>query len=163
MDGPYPSIMSTTTKVKGKEERTGYNFGKDLENRNSMVGVGLGGGMMGTLIEIPATATDSTVKVGLPPHLIAQPEICVECMMRDRDMIDIDVTTPGVWDRNSDVDLEEWEEEGGSAAFCQSEDRSRSSKDSHGGSRASTSHGGRRAKGQNLTIASLKIWTAMVS
>ncbi|GAA5839686.1 hypothetical protein JCM5353_006660 [Sporobolomyces roseus] len=50
----------------------------------------------------------------LPPHLIPQPEVCVECMMRDRDMADVDVTTMGVWDRDSDVDWKEqlrWEEE----------------------------------------------------
>ncbi|BGP57516.1 hypothetical protein JCM8202_002234 [Rhodotorula sphaerocarpa] len=49
-----------------------------------------------------------------PPHLVPQPEICVECMMRDRDMADVDVTTPGVWDRASDIDYEEqmrWEAE----------------------------------------------------
>lgn len=49
-----------------------------------------------------------------PPHLVPQPEICVECMMRDRDMADVDVTTPGVWERASDVDFEEqmrWEAE----------------------------------------------------
>lgn len=49
-----------------------------------------------------------------PPHLVPQPEICVECMMRDRDMADVDVTTPGVWERASDADFEEqmrWEAE----------------------------------------------------
>ncbi|KDQ21738.1 hypothetical protein BOTBODRAFT_168954 [Botryobasidium botryosum FD-172 SS1] len=34
-------------------------------------------------------------------------EVCVECMMRDRDMADVDVTTPGVWDRESDVGYQE--------------------------------------------------------
>ncbi|GAA5995983.1 alpha/beta hydrolase [Rhodotorula paludigena] len=50
----------------------------------------------------------------LPPHLTPQPEICVECMMRDRDMADVDVSTPGVWDRASDADWDEqcrWEAE----------------------------------------------------
>lgn len=48
-----------------------------------------------------------------PPHLIPQPEICVECMVRDRDMMDVDVTGEGVWARESDFDWEEalrWEE-----------------------------------------------------
>ncbi|GAA5821824.1 hypothetical protein JCM11251_001042 [Rhodosporidiobolus azoricus] len=44
----------------------------------------------------------------LPPHLTPQPEICVECMMRDRDMVDVDVTGEGVWERESD---KEWEEQ----------------------------------------------------
>ncbi|KAG9006599.1 hypothetical protein FRB90_009836, partial [Tulasnella sp. 427] len=30
-------------------------------------------------------------------------EVCIECMMRDRDMADIDVTGEGVWERDSDV------------------------------------------------------------
>ncbi|GAA5950160.1 hypothetical protein JCM3765_004220 [Sporobolomyces pararoseus] len=48
----------------------------------------------------------------LPPHLVAQPEICVECMMRDRDMADVDVTSKGIWERESDRDWREqleWE------------------------------------------------------
>ncbi|KAK4055052.1 hypothetical protein OIO90_003393 [Microbotryomycetes sp. JL221] len=58
----------------------------------------------------------------VPPHLIPQPEICVECMMRDRDMADVDVVGEGVWDRDSDVEFEEalrWEDEhcgGGSSS-----------------------------------------------
>ncbi|THV05056.1 hypothetical protein K435DRAFT_774051 [Dendrothele bispora CBS 962.96] len=41
-------------------------------------------------------------------------EVCVECAMRDQDMADVDVTSPGVWDRDSDVfyeDLRRKEEE----------------------------------------------------
>ncbi|KNZ51257.1 hypothetical protein VP01_401g1 [Puccinia sorghi] len=34
-------------------------------------------------------------------------EVCLECMMRDRDMIGIDVVGPGVWARESDADFEE--------------------------------------------------------
>lgn len=34
-------------------------------------------------------------------------EICLECMMRDRDLADVDVTGDGVWGRASDVALEE--------------------------------------------------------
>ncbi|KAJ6586923.1 hypothetical protein DFH09DRAFT_977224 [Mycena vulgaris] len=36
-----------------------------------------------------------------------QEEVCVECAMRDQDMIDVDVTTPGVWERESDVMFED--------------------------------------------------------
>ncbi|KDE07784.1 hypothetical protein MVLG_02052 [Microbotryum lychnidis-dioicae p1A1 Lamole] len=49
-----------------------------------------------------------------PPHLIPQPEVCVECMMRDKDMDDVDVTGPHVWDRDSDIDFEDalrWDDE----------------------------------------------------
>ena len=34
-------------------------------------------------------------------------EICVECAMRDQDMADVDVTSPGIWRRDSDVDFED--------------------------------------------------------
>ncbi|KAJ7462306.1 hypothetical protein B0H11DRAFT_2175396 [Mycena galericulata] len=43
------------------------------------------------------------VALSTPP----QEEVCVECAMRDQDMIDVDVTTPGVWERESDVVFEE--------------------------------------------------------
>lgn len=34
-------------------------------------------------------------------------EICLECLMRDRDMADVEVTGPGIWSRASDADFEE--------------------------------------------------------
>ncbi|KAJ7497295.1 hypothetical protein FB451DRAFT_224499 [Mycena latifolia] len=43
------------------------------------------------------------VALSTPP----QEEVCVECAMRDQDMIDVDVTTPGVWERESDVMFED--------------------------------------------------------
>lgn len=36
-----------------------------------------------------------------------EPEVCVECMMRDRDMADVDVTGPNMWSRASDADFYE--------------------------------------------------------
>ncbi|KAF4621209.1 hypothetical protein D9613_000674 [Agrocybe pediades] len=41
------------------------------------------------------------------PIVPPQEEVCVECAMRDQDMADVDVTSPGVWDRASDVLFEE--------------------------------------------------------
>ncbi|KAH9485406.1 hypothetical protein JR316_0002314 [Psilocybe cubensis] len=41
------------------------------------------------------------------PIIPPQDEICVECAMRDQDMADVDVTSPGVWERASDVVFEE--------------------------------------------------------
>ncbi|KAJ7703200.1 hypothetical protein B0H17DRAFT_94477 [Mycena rosella] len=43
------------------------------------------------------------VALSTPP----QEEVCVECAMRDQDMIDVDVTTPGVWERESDAVFED--------------------------------------------------------
>ena len=40
-----------------------------------------------------------------PKPKILAPEICIECMMRDRDMADVDVS-PIVWKRKSDNDIE---------------------------------------------------------
>ncbi|KAI0051907.1 hypothetical protein FA95DRAFT_1602388 [Auriscalpium vulgare] len=34
-------------------------------------------------------------------------EVCVECAMRDQDMVDVDVTSHGIWARESDVAYEE--------------------------------------------------------
>ncbi|KAJ3562979.1 hypothetical protein NP233_g9240 [Leucocoprinus birnbaumii] len=34
-------------------------------------------------------------------------EVCVECAMRDQEMADVDVTSPGVWERASDAAFEE--------------------------------------------------------
>ncbi|KAJ7096323.1 hypothetical protein C8R44DRAFT_374545 [Mycena epipterygia] len=48
-------------------------------------------------------AAPSPVVLPTPP----QEEVCVECAMRDQDMIDVDVTTPGVWERESDVMFED--------------------------------------------------------
>jgi len=39
-----------------------------------------------------------------------QEEVCVECAMRDQDMADVDVTSPGVWERASDALFEELRE-----------------------------------------------------
>ncbi|KAF9268854.1 hypothetical protein L218DRAFT_970103 [Marasmius fiardii PR-910] len=44
--------------------------------------------------------------VYLPKNPPAE-EVCIECAMRDQDMADVDVTSPGIWDRESDVHYEE--------------------------------------------------------
>ncbi|PWN23866.1 hypothetical protein BCV69DRAFT_279776 [Microstroma glucosiphilum] len=38
---------------------------------------------------------------------VNDPEVCLECMMRDEDMIDVDVLGPGLWERESDRDFDE--------------------------------------------------------
>ena len=74
----------------------------------------------------------------------------MECAMRDQDMADVDVTSPGVWDRESDVlydDLVRREEEEHSDII---------SSESHKSNRP-------RAKGGKLTESNLKVWMTMVS
>uniref|UniRef100_A0A8H8CII6 Nephrocystin 3-like N-terminal domain-containing protein n=1 Tax=Psilocybe cubensis TaxID=181762 RepID=A0A8H8CII6_PSICU len=57
-----------------------------------------------------ATATNSgyaaqTQTFYMPP--LPDKDICVECMMRDADMADVDVLSPGAWERESDYVFEE--------------------------------------------------------
>ena len=44
------------------------------------------------------------LRVKVPPP---QEEICLECLMRDRDLMHVDVLGEGVWERASDVDWQE--------------------------------------------------------
>lgn len=59
-------------------------------------------GGMASAYRNPATVTPQKKTV---PPLAA--EVCLECMMRDRDMADVDVVGPGIWARESDADFEE--------------------------------------------------------
>ncbi|KAJ7045517.1 hypothetical protein C8F04DRAFT_988573 [Mycena alexandri] len=91
---------------------------------------------------ITPPAAPNPVVLSSPP----QEEVCVECAMRDQDMIDVDVTTPGVWERESDAAFEdllrrELEDEAGGVV---SEDTSRP-----------------RARGGLLTEQNLKVWLSV--
>lgn len=58
----------------------------------------------------PTYITQSTTPTPVNPVYSPRPpqeEVCVECAMRDQDMADVDVTSPGMWDRESDVLFEE--------------------------------------------------------
>ena len=79
------------------------------------------------------------------PH-IPREEVCLECSMRDQDMADVDVTSPGIWERDSDVyyqDLIRSEEDALSNGTPLPEDHSRST-------------------GDMLTETNLKLWLTMV-
>ncbi|KAH9946966.1 hypothetical protein B0H21DRAFT_374340 [Amylocystis lapponica] len=54
----------------------------------------------------PSSGPNSMNPTYAPPQLPKE-EVCVECAMRDQDMADVDVTSPGVWERESDVLYEE--------------------------------------------------------
>ncbi|KAH9811941.1 hypothetical protein DFH28DRAFT_981047, partial [Melampsora americana] len=57
---------------------------------------------------IPNTQVNRPAPVPISvPQALPVAEVCVECMMRDRDMADVDVLGPGVWDRKSDADFQE--------------------------------------------------------
>ena len=71
----------------------------------------------------------------------------MECAMRDQDMVDVDVTSPGIWSRESDVHYDELLrrelEEEAMAVSPQEQQRP-------------------RARGGRLTEANLKLWLTMV-
>ncbi|EGO00302.1 hypothetical protein SERLA73DRAFT_168083 [Serpula lacrymans var. lacrymans S7.3] len=94
----------------------------------------------------PAAAPDPINPVFSPTPLPPPEEVCVECAMRDQDMADVDVTGPGVWDRESNVLYEELlrrelEEEDAGVV--------------------STDSSKPRARGGRLTEQNLKIWLTM--
>ena len=95
----------------------------------------------------PASAPNPINPVYSPPQM-SKEEVCVECAMRDQDMADVDVTSPGVWRRDSDADFEELLQrdlEDEAAGIVQPENSSRP-----------------RARGGRLTVENLKLWLAIV-
>lgn len=97
---------------------------------------------------INPAAGDNMMRAAYAPPQVPKEEVCVECAMRDQDMADVDVTSPGVWERESDVLYEELlrrEEEEEMTGIVQPESSSRP-----------------RAKGGKLTEDNLKIWLSIV-
>lgn len=74
-------------------------------------------------------------------------EVCIECAMRDQDMADVDVTSPGVWERDSDVLFEELQ-------------RREMEEESQGIVPVDDSRP--RTKGGRLTEQNLKLWLSIV-
>lgn len=82
-------------------------------------------------------------------------EVCIECMMRDRDMADVEVAADGVWERDSDADYRDLlrtEEE--------VEYRARMSGAPADYQQVSSKP---RARGGPLTEDNVKVWLTMVS
>lgn len=81
--------------------------------------------------------------------------------MRDEDMADVDVTGPGVWDRESDIYYHE---------LCRQEEEEAEQRDpdqnvhpnSSSGLSSSAGCSRPRARGSKLTEGNLKIWLSMV-
>jgi hypothetical protein len=55
----------------------------------------------------PTYVTQANAMQTYTPIIPPQEEICIECSMRDQDMADVDVTSPGVWERASDAAFED--------------------------------------------------------
>lgn len=56
---------------------------------------------------INPSSTPNPVDAVYTPMAPPPEEVCLECAMRDQDMADVDVTSPGVWERASDAAYEE--------------------------------------------------------
>lgn len=75
-------------------------------------------------------------------------EVCIECAMRDQDMADVDVTSPGIWDRESDIHYEELKRK-------ELEEEASGIIDTEGPPRP-------KAIGGQLTESNLKLWLSVV-
>ncbi|KAF8070156.1 hypothetical protein FPV67DRAFT_1668035 [Lyophyllum atratum] len=98
-----------------------------------------------TYITPPTTPTP--IKTVYSPRPPPQEEICVECAMRDEDMADVDATSPGVWERESDAAFEELkrrEEEDEAKGLVSIDDPKRP-----------------RIKGGRLTEQNVKLWLSV--
>ncbi|KAG6837714.1 hypothetical protein H0H93_003516 [Arthromyces matolae] len=100
-----------------------------------------------TYITPPTTPTP--IQTVLSPRPPQQEEVCVECAMRDEEMADVDVTSPGVWERESDAAFEELkrreEEDAAMGIVTIDNDPNRP-----------------RARGGRLTEQNLKLWLSVV-
>lgn len=90
----------------------------------------------------------------VPPPVVME-EVCIECMMRDRDMADVDVTGEGAWERDSDVWYQDLVNREREEEFSR-RSNANSSQESTGSRRKPSAKGGR------LTEENVKIWLTMV-
>jgi len=93
--------------------------------------------------------TPNPIQTVYTPIAPPQEEICVECAMRDQDMADVDVTSPGVWERASDAAFEELKQrelDDEANGIVTADDASRP-----------------RIKGGRLTEQNVKLWLSIVS
>ncbi|PVF99414.1 hypothetical protein CPB86DRAFT_825101 [Serendipita vermifera] len=92
------------------------------------------------------------------PQVAPQPEeVCIECMMRDRDMADVVVVGPGIWDRESDVHLHE--------LWAREDEEEKAWRERHAEELAIPGNKlrppRRASKGHRLTEQNLKIWLTL--
>ncbi|KAG8759263.1 hypothetical protein FRC14_006339 [Serendipita sp. 396] len=84
-------------------------------------------------------------------------EVCIECMMRDRDMADVIVTGPGVWERESDAGVHE--------LWAREDEEERAWRERHAAELAIPGNKlrppRRASKGHRLTEQNLKIWLTL--
>ncbi|KAH9855098.1 hypothetical protein C2E23DRAFT_724550 [Lenzites betulinus] len=93
-------------------------------------------------------AASPAMQPSFSPPQVPKEEVCVECAMRDQDMADVDVTGPGVWERESDIMYEE---------LCRRE----AEEETSGRASSSENHSRPRAKGGPLTEDNLRFWLSI--
>ncbi|WVO14456.1 hypothetical protein L204_102090 [Cryptococcus depauperatus] len=95
--GPYPSNRRTTTNFSPKQAANDVEMARPN-------GINLAG-------PDPLQTSRSPGKPG--PSRLRTEEVCLECMMRDRDLADVIVQGEGLWERASDADFSEliWREQ----------------------------------------------------
>ncbi|KAL0955895.1 hypothetical protein HGRIS_002092 [Hohenbuehelia grisea] len=82
-----------------------------------------------------------------------QEEVCVECAMRDQDMADVDVLTPGVWERESDAQYQD---------LLQRELEEEATGIRYSANGSGEGHSQKpRARGGRLTEQNIRIWLTM--
>ena len=94
----------------------------------------------------PTYINQASPKPAYAPAQVPKEEVCIECAMRDQDMADVDVTGPGVWERESDAafeDLFRLEADEVAAGIPHPENRP-------------------RARGDPLTESHLRVWLSVV-
>lgn len=97
-------------------------------------------------IYITQSAAPNALNPVFSPAPARQEEVCVECAMRDQDMADVDVLSPGAWERESDAafeDLKRRDIEDEANGIPPANDRP-------------------RLKGHHLTEKHVKIWLSIV-
>lgn len=98
---------------------------------------------------VTRSITPNPIQTVYTPVSPPQEEVCVECAMRDQDMADVDVTSPGVWERASDAVFEELKQ--------------RELDDEANGIFTADDPSRPRARGGRLTEQNVKLWLSIVS
>ncbi|KIY61195.1 hypothetical protein CYLTODRAFT_495367 [Cylindrobasidium torrendii FP15055 ss-10] len=102
-------------------------------------------------VQQPTFITQNQTPTAVNPIYSSKPlqeEVCVECAMRDQDMADVDVTSPGVWDRESDAQYEDL--------------KAREAEEAATGVINTDSPPRPRATGGRLSEQNLKIWLSII-
>lgn len=100
----FDASQAISADPSGSSGRQGYPAASyannaDMGASSNMAGIGVNGSVL----------APAAVQSRAQPDVIRPmgQEICLECLMRDRDMADVEVTGPGIWSRASDLDYEE--------------------------------------------------------